>query len=214
MQAYNASEWNAYDGEKKIQITRRHMVDLEVSSTSQIQVLGLRKEEGHSPVVLKSGKSFRFRCPLVGFDEIIIKPTLKEEYGLKIVHSPRQIGEQNSGERAPVASLPEPTNLVQQMRRLAAAHHSHNRMPVLEPEDGPSFGRYEYDDDQELMFEEEAIEAAQAKKAAAKKKAQEQRKEATSTTPPQTAGGETPSATTEPTPPSGDQSPPPTQPAS
>lgn len=166
MPVFDAYEWESVEAEKVIDITRRHMVDIQVSCTELVHVFGLREEADHDPVRLQIGRQFRFRQVLRGFDQVRIAAA--KPFGLRVIHSPRQDGEEISTEKPPVVSLPEPGNLVLKMRQMARAHHMQNRAPVLEPEDGPSFSRYEVDDDDELLFEEEAFE--QAKERAEKRK--------------------------------------------
>lgn len=169
--------WSAQKGETRIDLTPRHMVDVWVSCAQKVQVLGVPEEAEKAAVVLKSGEEFRFRAPLYGFRELIVKGPEKVEYGLRLVHSPRQNGEVISDEKPPVLTLPEPSNLVLQMRRLTEQHHARNRMPVLEPEDGPGFMRYEFEDEDEVLFEEEAYtKAVKEAKEAKKKEAEEKEK--------------------------------------
>lgn len=162
------NEWAKGQDEEAIEITERHMVDLWVASEQKVQVLGLPQEKGSSPVVLHSGEVFRFRQTLTGFSDLIIRS--EGSFGYRCKHRPRQAGEYNSGEKPPVVPQIEPSNLLLKMRQMARAHHEQQRMPVLEPEDGPSFNRYEVDDEADLMFEEEALEAYKEKKAAEKLK--------------------------------------------
>lgn len=190
MPAYNSHEWQAAKGEISIEISRRHFIDIQVSCTKTVQVHGLRKTKGHASVVLRSGTEFILKGPVKGFDQIIVKGTGQTPFGLRVRHLALQDGEYNSGERPPVVALPEPSNLVQKMRQMAADHHRFQRMPVLEPGEGGYFSRYEVDDDEdEVLFEEEAFEKHKAEKAAAaKKKAEEDeaKKKAAQTTPPST----------------------------
>lgn len=155
------SEWQATKGSFEFEVSEAHQVDLWVSCTKKVQVLGLPAEKGKAAVVLKSGEEFRFRAPLYGFRKVIVQGTGETPFGLRARHSPRQPDEVIDPEPAKVLSLPEPSNLVAKMRRLAAEHHRFNRMPVLEPEEGASFGRYEFDDEDEVLFEEEAFAKSQ-----------------------------------------------------
>lgn len=177
MPEYNEIEWRHVEDTRVIPITERHMCDLWVSCTEAVQVFGVR--EGKK-TLLKAGTEFRFRAQVKGYEALEV--TGKVPFGLKAITSPLQVGEYNSGERPPVVSMPEPSNLLQRMRQIARAHHEMSRMPVLEPDDFPSFGRYEIeDDDDEVLFEEEAherrVEKARAKQkelAQAKKKQEAQ----------------------------------------
>ena len=189
MPEYNAQEWEAVPKQIKIPLQRKHQIDLWISCTEDVQVFGVPQEKEKAPVILRTGKEFRFRSPLVGFSALQIKS--KVEFGMKLVHSPRQDGENISDEKPPVVTMPEPDNLVWKMRQIAEANARQGRMPVLEPDEATGFQSYEYEDDQELMFEEEEIEHKREQrekaKAAAKKKAQEALAQ-----PPKTAPSEAP----------------------
>lgn len=176
MPEYRSDEWQAIKGEFYLPLTERHMVDLWISCTETVQVLGVLDGEKR---LLKSGKEFRFRGQVKGFASLEV--TSNAPFGLKVRHVPLQVGEYNSGERSPVVSLPEPSNLLLKMRQMQREHHVQSRMPVLDPDDFGTFGRYEVEDDQECLFEEEAYEkrlkeakAKRDKKAAQEKAAQEQ----------------------------------------
>lgn len=175
MPAFNADEWNPIKGTYAFQVDEKHMVDIWVSCTKTVTVFGVSKK---GRIVLKSGTEFRFRGQVKGFRKIEIVGTGQTLFGLKVRETAMQNGEDISDEKPLVLSLPEPSNLVLKMRRLAAEHHSRNRMPVLEPEDGPSFGRYEYEDEEEVLFEEEAFAKSQeeAKKRKEAKEAEEREK--------------------------------------
>lgn len=178
MPEFDGSEWRHAKGEVVIEVTPRHMVDISVSCTKPVQVLGVPGTSGVSAVVLRTGSEFRFRGPVKNFAKIVIRGTGETPFGLRVIHSPRQNGEPLSDEKPPVIDLGEPSNLVAKMRRMAADAHRFRRMPVLEPEDGPSLNRYEVDDDAELLFEEEWLEQRQqeleeAKKAKARKDAED-----------------------------------------
>lgn len=164
MPVFDGEEWQAGHGDVEIEVTSRHMVDVQVSCTKTVQLLGVPGTPGTSAVVLKTGTEWRFRGPVKNFEKIVIRGTGQTPFGFRIDHSPRQHGEPLSDERPPVVDLPEPSNLVAKMRRMAQDHHRFSRMPVLEPEDGPSFARYEYEDEDELDFEEEAYEKALARR--------------------------------------------------
>lgn len=160
------NEWFAKKGKFSFSVSERHMVDIRVSCAKTVKVYGVR--EGKS-VQLKSGENFRFREKVYGFEKITIAGTGETEFGLCITEGPLREIDYNSGEKAPVVELPEPSNLVARMRAIARSHHSRSMYPVLDPEDTPSFARYEHDDEDELLFEEEAWdkirEAREAKKA-------------------------------------------------
>lgn len=182
MPEFKDTEWRYVEKSKTIPLTPRHYVDIQVSCVEPVQVLGLR--EGKA-TVLKAGKEFRFKAQVKGFEALEVVGTVP--FGLREVTKPMQLGENNSGERPPVTSMPEPSNLLLKMRQLARAHHEFSRMPVLEPDDFPSFGRYEMDDEDDVLFEEEAYERHQKAKAekAAKAKAEKEAKEKQPATPPQ-----------------------------
>lgn len=163
----DSNEWQAIKGQKTIKITTREMVDIWVSSSKTVQVFGVRQAE---KIPLKTGSEFRFREKLFDFEKLEIVGTGQTKFGLKVKTRPIQNGEYNSGIKAPVITLPEPGNLLIQMRRMSRAHHEANRLPVLEPEENQSFRSYEYDDDQEVLFEEEAYEKAIEARKAAKEK--------------------------------------------
>lgn len=176
MPEYDAKEWQARTGEVRFSLTPRHMVDVWISCTKVVSVFGV---QGEASTLLKSGSEFRFRGQVKGFEELLIVGAPSTPFGLKVRERPLQNGEDISDEKPPVISLPEPSNLVAKMRRMAAEHHRQFRMPVLDPEDGPSFNRYEIDDDdQDVLFEEEAFERHQKLKAekAAKAKADKEAK--------------------------------------
>lgn len=173
MQDFN--DWQAIKGQKTIKITPREMVDIWVSCSKPVQVFGVREKEA---IPLKTGTEFRFREKLFDFEKILIVGTGQTRFGLRVHNRPLQNGEYNSGEKAPVISLPEPGNLLVQMRRMSRAHHEANRMPVLEPEEHSGFTSYEYDEDQEVLFEEEAYELAMKTKKEAAQKAKTQSEKA------------------------------------
>lgn len=192
MREFDSREWKIGKGIEVFPITARHQVDIWVSCPKPVQVRALPEGKSRDPVVLRSGTEFRFRAPLYGFVEVQIVGTGDTAFGMAVRHSPRQNGEPLSDERPPVIHLGEPSNLVAKMRQMARAHHQRNRLPVLEPEDGDFFNRYEIGDDDEVLFEEEAYEKrVQEKKDAAKKKAEaEARKEAEAKAAPNTGTGQ------------------------
>lgn len=154
MPVFNAQEWEAKKGTIAFAVTPRHMVDIWVSCTKEVQVLGVRDQ---TEIPLKSGTTFRFLGKLEGYEKVKVKGTGQTQYGIKVIETPLQNGEDISDERPPVIPVPEPSNLLLKMRQMSRAHHVASRMPVLEPEDGPSFRSYEFDDDDDVLFEEEAF---------------------------------------------------------
>lgn len=170
MPVYDQEEWKPRKGTFAFSITSRHMVDIWVSCTKTVKVFGV---QGTEATLLKAGEEFRFRSQLRGYDKVRLVGTGQTEFGVKIAESPIQDGEPNNGEKAPVLQLPEPSNMLLRMRQIQKEHAAFSRYPVLEPEEFPSFGRYEVDEDDEVLFEEEAIAAAQEKR----KKAELERKE-------------------------------------
>lgn len=173
-------DWQAYKGTFKRTITARENIDLRVSCTKPVQVFGMR---GAEKILLKAGENFRFLDTLRGFSALMIKGPRDTEYGFRLIHQPRQQGEANSGEKPPVLQLPEPSNLVQQFRRMQRDHHVSNRSPVLEPEDG-FFRSYELDEDEDFLFEEE-IAARNAAEAKARKEAEAEAEQQEARTPPE-----------------------------
>lgn len=170
MPEYKSNEWRAVEEEAEFEVAPRHFVDLQVSCTKPVQVFGLL---GQASTLLKTGQEFRFRGQVKGFEKILVKGVTKTPFGLRLVEEALSDGEYNSGEKAPVVSMPEPSNLLLKMRNMAREHHMRNRMPVLEPDEYPSFGRYEIDDDvDEVLFEEEAIERYQEKRKKEKEEAE------------------------------------------
>lgn len=156
MPEFRSDEWESVEKSRRIELTERHMVDLWVASKETVGVFGVR---GKASTLLKSGKEFRFRGQVKGFEALEVIGT--GPFGLKCRASELQVGEYNSGIKAPVVDVPEPSNLLLRMRQIARAHHEATRIPVLDQDEFPSFGRYEADDDEELMFEEEAFEKRQ-----------------------------------------------------
>lgn len=153
-----SNDWEVIKKQKVVAVSPRHHIDVQVSSTDIVTVSALPEDQTEY-IPIRSGHSFRLLTPLEGFQKIKISaPT---EFGLKLIHKPRQYGEPNSGEKAPVVTMPEPSNLVLKMRQIAAQHHRETRAPVLEPEEASFLRSYEHDDDAELLFEEEAIERHQ-----------------------------------------------------
>lgn len=167
MQVYDFFEWSAQKDPLELELSERSYVDIRVSCTHPVKVFGV---SGPATTLLKVGQEFRFNGRVRGFDRLRIEG--EKEFGIRYRVVELQDGEDISPEKPPVVSLPEPSNLVLKMRQLSRAHHKQNRMPVLEPEDGPSFGSYEHDDDEELLFEEELL----AKRLEERKKAKEEAK--------------------------------------
>lgn len=171
MPEFRADEWRPVQGECYVETSPRHFLDIQVSCTKEVRVFGVCEEK---KTLLKSGTEFRFRGQVKGFEKVLIQGTGETPFGARVLDCPMQDGEYNSGVKAPVIELPEASNLVLKMRQIARAHHQATRSPVLEPEDFISFGRYEFEDDQEVLFEEEALEKAEAEtkaKAKARKEA-------------------------------------------
>jgi hypothetical protein len=167
---FNSNEWYPKKGKVTLQTTARHMVDIWVSCSKTVKVFGL-SEKGAT--LLKSGEEFRFRGQVKGFEKIVIEGTGQTPFGLKVRQSALQDGEPNSGEKAPVISLPEPSNLLQQINRMQREHHAARRMAVLEPEEGDAFfNRHVLDDDEDFLFEEELLAKAQEAEEKARKDAE------------------------------------------
>lgn len=173
----SSNEWTSRKGIVSFSITEAHMVDIWVSCTKTVTVFGVCQGE---KTTLKAGTEFRFRQKIKGFSQIKVAGTGQTPFGLKVLERPLEELDYNSGERPPVVELPEPSNLVARFREMARAHHAGNRWPVLEPEDTPSFGRYEIEDDEDVLFEEEAWSKRQEEKKAAAAEAKA-RKEAEAT---------------------------------
>lgn len=171
MPDFDATDWRACKGERKLELTPRHMVDAWVSCTETVTLSVVPNDPEADEVLLRAGAEFRFRAPVHGCKTLVIRGRSATPYGLRLRHRPMQNGEPLSDEKPPVVALPEPGNLVAKMRQIAAQHHNQHRMPVLEPEDGPSLFRYEVDDDDEVLFEEEAHEKRQKEKKAAAEEA-------------------------------------------
>lgn len=183
MPEFKSNEWRPVDGKAEFEVTPRHFVDLQVSCTETVKVYGLL---GSSATLLKSGTEFRFRGQVKGFEKIAVEGKSKVPFGLRLVELALMDGEPNSGERPPVVSMPEPSNLLLKMRQIAREHHLRSRMPVLEPEDFASFGRYEIEDeDEEVLFEEEAFQKAQDERKAKAEAAAKAREEAEAKAAPQ-----------------------------
>lgn len=164
-------EWSSRKGTVAFSVEPKgHQIDIWVSCTKPVSVYGVSKDQ---ETLLKAGSEFRFRKKVRGYLKVRIKGTGQTAFGLKVVERPLSEIDYNSGEKAPVVELPEPSNLVARFRAIARAHHQGNSMPVLEPEDGPSFGRYEVDDEAEIMFEEEAWQKRQEERKVAARKAKE-----------------------------------------
>lgn len=156
MLVYDAENWNAAKGKKKIEIEPCHHIEVRVSSTKDVQVLGVRSSE---EIPLKIGREFKLKAKARGFDAIILKGTGQTQYGFMIVHHARRDQDATSPDNPPAPPMPGANNLIAQMRQVAQQEMARNRMPVMDPEDLPFSNRYLVDDD-DYDFEEELVEKA------------------------------------------------------
>lgn len=157
MQEFNAENWEKAKGSITLPLTEKSRVTLWISCPKTVKVFGVCQGE---KVLLKTGTDFFFKGTLTDFSALTLQGEGQAEFGYSFRHQALQLGEYNSGEKAPVVDLPAPSNLIQQMHRIAKEQAAFARYPVLEPDDGthPFMRRYELDDDDALEFEEELFE--------------------------------------------------------
>lgn len=160
MRDFNAEEWNAAKGTRKIELSAVHFIEITVSCSKAVQLLGVR---GDKKVPFQSGNSFRFRGKVQGFDYLELKGTGQTEFGWRLRELPRQDGEPLNHDNPPAPPMPGNENMLLAMRRIFQQELRRNRSPVMEPEDLPD--RYSIDDD-DWEFEEELAERLQAERQA------------------------------------------------
>lgn len=154
MQVFNEN-WKAAKGETRISLDARHHIQIQVSCTQDVQLLGLR---GKEEIPLKIGREFRIRAQTKGFDALVLKGAT--EYGYSVLDIPRQDGEPLNDDNPPAPPMPGANNLIAQMQRLMRDEFNRHRPPVLDPEDLPWQERYVIDDD-DYDFEEEIFASKQ-----------------------------------------------------
>lgn len=151
MLVFDARDWNAAKGQTAILTGSRKEIELHVSCTKEVRLLGV--SEGKK-IPLHSGTTFRVRAKAEGFDSLILVGTGQTEYGYSLRDIARQDGEPIDHENPPAAPMPGQDNLLLAMRRIMQEEMRRNRAPVMDPEDLPWSTRYEVDED-DFEFEEE-----------------------------------------------------------
>lgn len=156
MQAFDEN-WTAEEGKTEIDLGEKAQVQINVSCTQDVQVLGVR---GQEKIPLKIGREYRFKVRTGSFEKLIIQGKPKTPYGLRIQYFEMQDGEPINDDNPPAPPMPGADNLLLQMRQIVQAEMKRNSSPVLDPEDLPFASRYEVDDE-DYDFEEEILLASQ-----------------------------------------------------
>lgn len=156
MLAFDANDWHVISEPKKFPLENIAEVQVFIQSEGVVALYGLQKKKR---ILLKNGSWIREKIQLKGFDAIEIV-TNGHETTYRISEIDRRSEDLNNGEKVVSAPMPEPNNLLVQMRRIMREEMKRGQLPVLDPEDLPFSTRYEIDDDDE-MFEEELYASQQ-----------------------------------------------------
>ena len=157
MPDYNSYEWQLGKNKTAIAVENRHQIEIRVSCTQDVQVLGVR---GSEEIPIKIGRDFRFKAKTEGFEKLVLKGKPSTEYGYSVREISRQDAEALNDDNPPAPPMPGANNLIAQMRRIAAEEARANRTPVLEPEDLPFGDKYVIEED-DYDFEEEIFASRQ-----------------------------------------------------
>lgn len=157
MLVFDANEWRVGRGKVQVEASSRHQIEVCVSCTQDVQLLGLC-EKAETP--LKVGREFRVRAQTKGFDALVLKGKPNCEFGYRVRMIERQDGERVDRSDPPAPPMPSNNNLLLQIKNLVNQEMRRNSTPVLEPEDLPWADRYSVEDD-DYRFEEDLFQSKQ-----------------------------------------------------
>lgn len=163
MPVYDANEWYTSNEPVHIDIDERHHIEISVSCTKEVQLLGL--VNGERKIPLHIGKQFRIRSATKGFEALQLKGVGKTYFGYRVREMPRQDGEALNNENPPSPPMPgTDDNLVLKLQKMVRQQAREHRMPVMEPEGDGFEDRYGIEDDDEDFEEEIFLAHVKAKK--------------------------------------------------